>query len=458
MLPTLIGSASWLAVGQIASQAYLSLAAVLAAAFLGPQQFGPIAVEIVGVSGLLLLADGGFATAIIREPEDRRSRLVRFAVGAGASVGLLVVVATVVAGGPLPLVLLGLTAPLAAFALAEQARTVAEHRFRRVGIAQASGACLALLVCGGFLLAELPEYAIPGSFVAYLVILVAVQGLHHDVNEQSVQFARPPLRFAAGAFGANLLNFFGSNVDYLVIGVLLGPTALGLYALGYVVSASIQTRVMSIVNRAAYPLMAPLDPAQRVQWYLSLVLLIIMLAAPAYAVLYIAAPVAVPLVFGQEWQPAIQVTRLLMGAGFAYTVGTSVGPFLLAAGRSDLLFGFGLLRLAGIAIAVAGLAPFGLVPATLGVVAYAWLAVPLTMVVAMRANGALIGDVIRAISHAKPVLASLALSIAGVVLADTPYGIWLVGAAVLSAVALLWAQKQQRMTSLRTQPLNKHGS
>ena len=66
--------ASWLALGQLLSQGYLSLVALVTAPALTPAGFGAVAIQLIVVSASLLLADGGFAAAIIREPAAQAQR------------------------------------------------------------------------------------------------------------------------------------------------------------------------------------------------------------------------------------------------------------------------------------------------------------------------------------------------------------------------------------------------
>lgn len=434
MIGSLARGASWLAIGQVLSQGYLTLAAFVAASVVGPNEFGLVTVQIVVVSGLLLLADGGFAATLIREPQASRSRLSFLAVASGFGVGALTGLGVVLLGTPLDwgLLLLAAVAPIAAFALIQQASLVAELKFRAVGLSQALAALLGFLASAGLLWLEAHSWAIPISFACYVASLILMQSFVAGSTRLVMgRVDRGPVRFAAGAFGSSALNYLGSNVDYVIVGAALGQTSLGVYSLGYIVSTAIQTRVMSIVNRAAYPLMVQMTDDDRLAWYGSLLAHVVSLAAPAYALLYVLTPDVISFAFGSEWVDAIPVTRALLAAGLAFTIGTSVGPLLLAAGRSDLLFAFGVLRVVGITLAVLIAAQGGLTAVTTAIVAYAWVAVPITIVLSIKMVGrprAALSTMRGSVPYVTP---PLALSIAAVLLAETILG---VAAAVLATI------------------------
>jgi PST family polysaccharide transporter len=439
-LGPLARSASWLAVGQISAQGYLSLLTLLAASVLSPEEFGAVAVQTVVISALLLLSDGGYAAAIIREPAGDRRDMVRRAFMWGACVATVGSVAAIALGGSAPLIALAFSAPTAGLCVTLQSAYTADHRFRRAATAQASGAAVGLAIGVAVLATGAASTALAVSFFGYLLVMLVMLSTGMGGGRSQRQSSTAG-RFAVGAWGANLLNFAGSNIDYIVVGAILGPGPLGVYAFGYVVSTSIQTRVMSLANRAAFPLMVPLSAKARVAWYGDMLWVTVLVAAPAFSVLYIATPAAVSAALGPEWSSAIPVTRMLLGAGFAFTVGTSVGPLLLANGRSDVLFGFGLMRVVGMAGALIATARYGLLPAALSVVTYAWVAVPVTIGVALRTSGVSMAELVSGARAGTWLLIPLSLSMIAVLFADSLAGLSASAAAAATAGTILWQRQ-----------------
>jgi O-antigen/teichoic acid export membrane protein len=446
--------ASWLALGQLLSQGYLSLVALVTAPALTPAAFGAVAIQLILVSASLLLADGGFAAAIIREPMAQRNALLRLAIASGAAqavLGIVVVLVARPASDSVSVLLVIALAPATAMTLAVQSALAAELRFRDVGLAQAAAAVSALAVALLTTAGGQAIWAVPTSFAAYQAVqLLLHRRTYRSLYSLAAPSTRAARRFAAGAYGSNALNLLGGNVDYMLVGILLGSRALGIYALAYVLSTSLQSRVMSLINRTAYPVMANLDPQRRGDLYASLIITVAVVAAPVYTTLFVFAPDLVPLIFGTQWVPAVPIARPLILAGFALTVGSSIGPPLLAGGRSDILLGFGVIRIIGVGAAVAIGASQGLTGVIVGIIVYALVAVPVSIVAAVWKSGIDVGTfasgIAKSASMAVPVLL---LSVAAIfTFADA--GRWLAPLAVVAAAPMTWLLlRRESLVSVR---------
>ena len=422
----LVRGGSWLAIGQFAAQGYFLVAAFIAAKLVGPETFALVTLQLVVINALLLVADGGFATALIREQRPLRPALglagVAFGlVGGALGLALWLLQSSDWILGAAPILIL---APFVAYALVQQASLVADLRFKVAGVVQAAAAAIALVVAVATLAGGLYAAFLPASFAAYLAVLLLFQAATYGLSRLSTGVVPwRVLRFSGGVLGSSALNFAGANVDYLIVGLTLGRGSLGQYALGYTISMAFQTRVMSIVNRAAYPIMSKMTNELRLEWYGSLLAISVAVAAPVYAGLFIAVPNLIVVALGPQWSEAVDVTRALLGAGLAFTLGTTVGALLLAAGRSEVLVAFGIIRILGISAAVALSASAGLVAVSLAVAVYAWIAVPLTILIAAALSGGTERVVRSAARWGRQAVPAFALSAVGAVLPNQWMGL-----------------------------------
>lgn len=104
-----------------------------------------------------------------------------------------------------------------------------------------------------------------------------------------------------------------SQADGIVVGRLLGEAALGNYRIAMTLASSPAEKVSSLLMRTATPLFANIkdDLAQVRRYYRTLVELLSLLVIPMMVGLAIVAPLAVPLVFGSNWAPAVDPVRWL---------------------------------------------------------------------------------------------------------------------------------------------------
>ena len=61
--------------------------------------------------------------------------------------------------------------------------------------------------------------------------------------------------FSFGVYttGTKVFNYLTGNIDYLLIGKMLGASQLGIYSLAYNLTYVIRGQIMNVVNKVFYP-------------------------------------------------------------------------------------------------------------------------------------------------------------------------------------------------------------
>lgn len=118
------------------------------------------------------------------------------------------------------------------------------------------------------------------------------------------------LRYGRGSFGTAAFTIAQYNVDYAVVGRVLGAAALGLYAFAFRVAFLPYTVVTRVVTSTMFALVCRLEPGrdqgEAVARYTRATLLLV---SPLAAGLALFAPALVLL--GEEWRDAVVVARVL---------------------------------------------------------------------------------------------------------------------------------------------------
>lgn len=148
------------------------------------------------------------------------------------------------------------------------------------------------------------------------------------------------LSFGLYQMGERTINYFNSRVDQLLIGYLLGAQALGYYSFAFNLVMQPQMRINPILTRVAFPIFSKVqNDIERLQrGYLQLIKMLCITNAPLLFGMVVIAPLAVPIIFGNQWIPAIGVVQILSIYTFIRSIGNPVGSLLLANGRADLGF------------------------------------------------------------------------------------------------------------------------
>lgn len=157
-------------------------------------------------------------------------------------------------------------------------------------------------------------------------------------------FARSDVKgyvsFGLYQMGERTINYFNSNLDYLLIGSMLGAKALGYYTLAYNLIIRPSLTINPVITKVAFPIFSEIQKdAERIKrGYLKVLQLLSLVNFPLMAGLAATAPLAIPIVFGEQWAPSVPLVQILTIVGLLRSTGNPIGSLLLAKGRADLGF------------------------------------------------------------------------------------------------------------------------
>jgi lipopolysaccharide exporter len=387
----------WLSVTRAIAEVGSVAAAVVLARLVPPADFGRLAVAIV-VNELALAV----ANESIGIPLVQRKQLERGHFEAAAFLGLVVGVSLTLATLLLmPLV----TTPLfgsattsffqlfsPAFALAgvmivPLAKLQRELRFRRIGAVEVVGVLVScvlsvLLAYDGlgaksYIIGALAGLAI--SAVGYMI------GQSPTLPRWRPRHMRELVRFGAPAASAGLAGIGYRNVDYLLLGVRMSPLNVGFYYRAFTVGVEYERRLSGIVARIAFPVYARAQDADHMRRLRQRIVRVNVTATYPMLALFIAlAPVAVPWLFGERWEPAVLPAQILAVAGMASTVRSGTSPVVLAAGRPRALFVFSLAEMLAYGATVWVAAAYGLTTVCIAVSVFQVIALTLAYLLLVK--------------------------------------------------------------------------
>lgn len=124
---------------------------------------------------------------------------------------------------------------------------------------------------------------------------------------------RDVLPFALNLLGIDLLGRLRGNVDYLAIGAVLGPEALGLYYFAFNAGLGLSTGMLQSVSSALYPHLSACgsDRSKLMHSYLKSLQDIGKTIVPLILIQSVLAPIYVPIIFGPKWVAAIPMVVLI---------------------------------------------------------------------------------------------------------------------------------------------------
>jgi PST family polysaccharide transporter len=222
---------------------------------------------------------------------------------------------------------------------------------------------------------------------------------------RGVPDARNLLHFGANLTVYSALTTLAGNVAPLLIGRIMGATALGFYNRGYQLFQIPNTAIIQPVMSVMMPVLSRLQTDQSAYRgaYLSLVEKLSCLLLPAAIGLFFAAPSLTRVLLGPGWEMAGEILSWLAPALAAQSITGPAGPLMTSLGRSAELRSWGIIdatfRATGTLLGLW----FGIVGSAVGLTVATLLSAPLVAWLIGRKGPVSFGDQIRAAAHALPI-------------------------------------------------------
>lgn len=201
--------------------------------------------------------------------------------------------------------------------------------------------------------------------------------------------AREMAAFGTQMFAITLLQQLRDHGESLLIGRLLGPTTLGYWAIATKLIFMLKDVSMSAVSAVATPTFARLrdDHERLTRAYESSLAASTAVVGPFMALLAIASPIAIPLVFGPQWTPSVPVAMVLGVASIISPMTAFDRAVLLARDRLDVEVKLVLFIVVVHLASVYAVGPHGLLPLAVAIAVRPLVTWPLRIGILRRVAG-----------------------------------------------------------------------
>lgn len=372
---------AWLGSGQVIRQVLAFATNIVLARMLFPDDFGLFGMAFAATEVAQILTDFGLGAALIQRRESNPIALttcfwLNMALGLLVCTILIVlapIIATFFRRPEITWILIPLAANMviAASMVVPQALLTQQLKFREMTMAQTIGSIVASIGSISLAMAGAGVWALVLQPVIGNVCSCAVmyfQARWWPRGYPEIGAVRHMLVFSGQLLGNNLLSCIGRNLHAAILGRQLGSSALGMYNLASGMTGTIVFQVSSVIVRVLFPTLSSLreQPERLAAAWLKACAAIAIIAFPAMAGMIAVAPDLVPVVFGEQWSPAISVLRILCVVMAFQSVLTTSGTVLMALGRADLLLRSSVASIAIVALGLLVGATYGLEAAAIG--------------------------------------------------------------------------------------------
>ena len=350
----------WNYVSWFLTKALVLVSTAILARLLTPREFGVVGFATVAIALISALADLGLGGALIqrRTDIDAAANTV-FTVNAFIGGGLALMTAL---GAPLvaawfgepavtPLLrLLALGFVLNALgsthiALLQRRLAFSKKVIPDVGSAVVRGGTAIVLATLGAGPVSLVAGQLAGSAAAAILAWRVEPWRPRLVIDWGL--VRPLARFGIPLLAVDLVHALAGNLDYLIVGSVMGSTALGLYTLAYRLPELLLLGVVNVLNKAVFPAFASvqdrMDALRR--GFLASVGFVQMVVVPLGIGMIITAEPLVMVTLGDAWTEIVPVVRVIAAFATVSAFMVSDGDVYKAIGRPGLLVRFAIVKI-----------------------------------------------------------------------------------------------------------------
>lgn len=328
------------------------------ARLLKPEDFGVVAIATVFIVFFNLLSDFGIGTAVIQNKTLERKDIsnifsLSIYVGVGLALMFFLIAPLIARVYHRPTLenicrCLSLNILFASFNVVPNALLLREKQFKfiaaRTFIIQVIGGVLGIGAAFlGFGVYSLLVHAISSSLFLFIV------NYCKNPLKISLRFKLEPLKkifsYSVYQFFFNFVNYFSRNLDTLLIGRFLSPALLGYYDKAYRLMLLPIENLTHVLSPVVHPFFSDFQADRQKMFgnYLKIVYLLAIIGFPLSAYLHFTAREVIFIIFGDQWEPAIPVFKILAWSVGVQIVLSSSGAIFQAANSTRPLFISGLL-------------------------------------------------------------------------------------------------------------------
>jgi PST family polysaccharide transporter len=256
-------------------------------------------------------------------------------------------------------------------AVTPNARLRRDLRFGSLAAADVIAEFAFLTVALGLLWYRLPTWALAGGLAARFAahaVTILVAGGKFPLGLPTSRAARDLSLFGGKVLGGRMVDALSSNVDFLLIGRLLGSSALGFYSMAWDLLRFVPDRVFRIAGRVTFPTFCRLQDQkeQLARAYLNFCGYLSRIVLPIVLCAAIAAPELIKIIYGPKWLPAAVPMQLLACGLLLVGLRLAIGSVYYAKNHPEFDFYLHATRLVIVVVTIFGLAHTGLVGVSMG--------------------------------------------------------------------------------------------
>jgi O-antigen/teichoic acid export membrane protein len=317
------------------------------ARLLTPHDFGLSNLASVILALVLPITDIGIAQGLIRGRDEDLTTVARTAFWLVVAMGVALYIIFVIAAGPLAsfysdpdlalvLQVSGISVVVYAVSRIPSALLERELLYKKKVMPEVVASLIYALIAimlafGGYGYWSIVIATVARS-AAISIGVFAVTGWRPGITFD-IKVAQELLSYARVLLASSMLRLAYTNIDNMIVGKVLGVTALGFYAMAYNLGNLLATQIAGAVGTGLFPAYSRMLPDMRrvSKAMLSILRYTSLVITPLTVGGIVAVPYLIPLVLGPRWIPMTTALQIILVYGWLRSVAPVYWMLMLAA-------------------------------------------------------------------------------------------------------------------------------
>lgn len=346
---------SWNALEILVRDGFKFLVQLILASLLLPEHFGIIGMAVVFTGLIQTINELGLGSALIQRKENALKEIHYYTafwstiIFSSFSFLIMVIIAPLIAkfyNEPLlhsVVIVLSVPILLKPLTLIHRVKFIRKLEFKPIAIIES----VASIIAG--------TTAIVMAFLGFGVWSIALQGIISALITIPLMWRatkwKPKVAFSKEAFKdifsfgvfvltKNLTIFLAGNIDYLIIGKLLGSYFLGVYSLAFSLTDIFRQKLMAVLNKVMFPVYSKVqnEPALAGRYYIEIVRYNTLVIFPIMAFMVSFAFPIITIFFGEKWIDSVFPLQILSLAVMFHVATGGYSTVLTGLGKVKLDF------------------------------------------------------------------------------------------------------------------------
>ncbi len=218
---------------------------------------------------------------------------------------------------------------------------VKELDFRKQFVFQIAGTLVNIIITLILAFILRNAWALVWGYLAQSITNCAVSYILHPYRPKlrlELPKAKELLNFGKWIFGSSILIFLITQGDDILVGKVLGLTALGLYQMAYAISQLPTTEITHVVSQIAFPTYSKIqsDIHKLKEAYFRILQVTLFVSLPLAAGIFFFGYDFTRIALGDKWLPMVPTLMLLSIQGAIRAFGATTGPLFQAVGKPKI--------------------------------------------------------------------------------------------------------------------------